>query len=72
MSKPVPLWWSKPPLIFRYGIAVASVAAALTAGLLLDAFLKTDPFVSLFLCAIMFVAWIGALAQVCSRPRLQF
>ena len=59
MSKPVPLWWSKPPLIFRYGIAVASVAAALTAGLLLDAFLKTDPFVSLFLCAIMFVAWIG-------------
>jgi len=59
MSKPVPLWWSKPPFIFRYGIAVASVAAALTAGLLLDAFLKTDPFVSLFLCAIMFVAWIG-------------
>jgi signal transduction histidine kinase len=37
------------------------VTAALVAGLLLDSFLHTMLYVSLFLCAIMFAAWFGGL-----------
>jgi signal transduction histidine kinase len=37
------------------------VAAALVAGFLIDRFLQSPAFVSLFLCAIMFVAWFGGL-----------
>lgn len=59
MSKPRPLWWSKPPAILSYGIAVLSVAAATGAGLALDTVTQSSPIVSLFLCAIMFVAWFG-------------
>ena len=59
MSNSSPLWWSKASVTSTYAVAVLSVAAALLVGLLLDTFLQTDPFVSLFLCAIMFVAWFG-------------
>jgi C4-dicarboxylate-specific signal transduction histidine kinase len=40
-------------------MAALSVVAALVAGLLLDRLLETAPFVSLFLCAIMFASWYG-------------
>ncbi len=61
MSQSSPLWWSKAPTILTYSVAVLSVAAALVAGLLFNTFLQIDPFVSLFLCAIMFVAWSGGI-----------
>ena len=59
MPDPVPLSSSKPPAILRYIVAVLSVAASLAAGLLLDTQLNTAPFVSLFVCAIMFATWFG-------------
>ena len=54
-----PLWWFKSPLILYYGAAVVLAGAALIAGLILDIYLETAPFVSLFLCAIMFATWLG-------------
>jgi C4-dicarboxylate-specific signal transduction histidine kinase len=54
-----PLWWSKPPTITRYAIAVLSVALALLGSHLAIVFLHTEPFASLFFCAILFVAWFG-------------
>jgi len=54
-----PLWWLKSSAISRYAIAVLSIAVALGASHLSLAFLNTEPFVSLFLCAILFVAWFG-------------
>jgi PAS domain S-box-containing protein len=59
MSTARPLWWSKPPATLRYGIAVLSVAAVHVVVLLLSALLDSTPAISLFLCAIMFVAWFG-------------
>src|SRR6266478_1924540 len=59
MSRSGPLRWFKPSAILNHAVAVLSVTAALVAGLLLDTFMQTAPFVSLFLCAIMFVAWFG-------------
>ncbi|HYR65346.1 MAG TPA: DUF4118 domain-containing protein, partial [Reyranella sp.] len=37
------------------------MTTALVAALLLDSFLNTMPYVSLFLCSIMFAAWFGGL-----------
>lgn len=54
-------WWRSPAAPLAYGVAILAMAAALVAGLLLDRFLQTMPYVSLFLCAIMFVAWFGGL-----------
>jgi K+-sensing histidine kinase KdpD len=59
MSKSSPPWWSRQTAIVRYAMAALSVVAALVAGLLLERFLETAPFVSLFLCAIMFASWYG-------------
>ena len=59
MTKSVPLWWSNPSAILRYTVSVLSVAAAVVAGLLLDTQLNSAPFVSLFVCAIMFATWFG-------------
>ena len=59
MARSSPLWPSAPGAILRYAVAVLAVAAAAVAGLLLDRFLQTVPFVSLFLCAILFAAWLG-------------
>jgi K+-sensing histidine kinase KdpD len=52
---------SEPSTVLRYAIAVLSVAIALVAALLVVTFLQTEPFVSLFLCAIMFAAWFGGI-----------
>src|SRR5262249_4114503 len=55
-------WWSpSPSAMLAYGVAILSVTAALTIALLLDKFLQSMPYVSLFLCAIMFVAWFGGI-----------
>ena len=54
-----PSWWSSPSASLRYAMAALSVVAAVVGGLLLDRFLDTAPFVSLFLCAIMFASWFG-------------
>jgi PAS domain-containing protein len=56
-----PLWPSLPAAIPHYGIAVLAVAAATGAGLLIDRFLQSAPFVSLFLCAVLLAAWLGGL-----------
>src|SRR5215475_12944376 len=45
----------------RYAVAVLSVAAAVLAAKASVALLNAEPFVSLFLCAIMFSAWFGGL-----------
>src|SRR5512140_3589712 len=49
--------WSST--ISRHAIAVLAIAVALVASKAAAAFLHVDPFVSLFLCAIMVVAWFG-------------
>jgi C4-dicarboxylate-specific signal transduction histidine kinase len=51
-------WWSTPPAILRYGVAVLAVAVALIIARLLDTHLVSAP-VALFLCAVMFSAWYG-------------
>jgi PAS domain S-box-containing protein len=58
MSDSDPLFWRKPPLILRYGIAFLLVAAALAISRSPSLHLETAP-VSLFLCAIMVSAWLG-------------
>src|SRR5882757_3248955 len=50
---------TKPSAILPYAIAVSSVGLALLGSHLSIVFLHTEPFVSLFLCAILFVAWFG-------------
>ena len=52
-------WPSVSGVILSYAVAVLAVAAAVVAGLVVDRFLQTAPFVSLFLCAILFAAWVG-------------
>jgi signal transduction histidine kinase len=54
-------WWPSLAAVFAYGVAILSVTTALVTGLLLDQFLQTMPYVSLFLCSIMFAAWFGGL-----------
>src|SRR5258708_5786718 len=58
MSRSNPLLWVKPPRIWGYGIAVLSVAAALSVSRLPAAHLQDAP-VSLFLCAVVSSAWFG-------------
>jgi K+-sensing histidine kinase KdpD len=60
MAKPERHRWSIPPVIVRYGVAVVSVTVALIGSWWLDIYLVTAP-VSLFLCAVMFSAWLGGL-----------
>jgi K+-sensing histidine kinase KdpD len=52
-------WWPSPAAVLAYAVAILSVTTALVTGLLLDQFLQTMPYVSLFLCSIMFAAWFG-------------
>jgi PAS domain S-box-containing protein len=49
----------RSPVIPNYAIAVLSVAAALVADLAFDRLLGAEPSASLFLCAVMLVAWVG-------------
>src|SRR5262249_45585850 len=58
-SRSSPLWPSMLGRIPNYAVAVLAVAAAVVAGLVVDRFLQTAPFVSLFLCAILFAGWLG-------------
>jgi C4-dicarboxylate-specific signal transduction histidine kinase len=58
MFRSNPLLWRKPPAIWSYGIAVLSVAAALIISQWPPLHLQTAPS-SLFLCAVMFSAWLG-------------
>jgi PAS domain S-box-containing protein len=58
MQIPVPIWQPRPRVVLNYSIAVLAVAAALTTGLMFEHFLQSSPHVSLFLCAILFIAWV--------------
>jgi PAS domain S-box-containing protein len=58
MSRSNPLLWPKPPAIWSYGIAVLSVAVALTISRWPPLHLQDAP-VSLFLCAVILSAWFG-------------
>ena len=60
MSRFNPLLWPKPPAIWRYGIAVLSVIAALEISRWPALYLRDAP-VSLFLCAVLLSAWMGGL-----------
>ncbi|HEU0145450.1 MAG TPA: PAS domain-containing protein [Bradyrhizobium sp.] len=57
MPRSVPVWQLRPRVLFNYAIAIMAVAAALAVGLLFEHFLQSSPHVSLFLCAILFIAW---------------
>jgi len=59
MARSSPQWPSAPGAILHYAVAVLAVAAAAVVGWLLDRFLHTAPFVSLFLCAVFLAAWLG-------------
>lgn len=58
MSRFNPVWWPKPPVIWSYGLAVLSVAAALIISRWPAFHLETAP-ASLLLCAAMISAWLG-------------
>ncbi len=60
MPRSNPLLWPKPPAIWSYGIAVLSVAAALTISRWPALHLQEAP-VSLFLCAVILSAWFGGI-----------
>ena len=51
------IWQPHPRVVLNYAMAVLAVAAALTVGLMFEHFLQSSPHVSLFLCAILFIAW---------------
>jgi C4-dicarboxylate-specific signal transduction histidine kinase len=58
MPRSNPFLWLKPPAIWGYGIAVLSVAAALTVSGMPAIHLQDAP-VSLFLCAVILSSWLG-------------
>jgi C4-dicarboxylate-specific signal transduction histidine kinase len=58
MSRLNPLLWPQPPAIWRYGIAVFSVATVLMVSRWPALHLQDAP-VSLFLCAVILSAWFG-------------
>ena len=58
-----PLWWSNPPVVWRYAVTLVLVTSAVILAQLLERYWQSTPFVSLFLCAIMFSAWFGGLRQ---------
>lgn len=55
-------WRLKSPVILGYAIAFLSVAMAVVGALVFDRVLRVDPSVSLFLCAVTFVAWASGTA----------
>src|SRR6185503_7485473 len=59
MSTTIPVGCSNPPAGLRYSVAIVSVASALGLAWAVEHYWKSTPFVSLFLCAIMFSAWFG-------------
>src|ERR1700682_3110527 len=69
MFKSNPLLWRKPPVIWSYGIAVLTVTAALILTQWPALHLQFAP-VSLFLSAVMFVAWFGGIGPGCLATTL--
>src|SRR6267378_2517923 len=63
MWKSKTLWWSNPPVVWRYAVTLLLVAISVILATLLEHYWQSTPFVSLFLCAIMFSAWFGGLRQ---------
>jgi PAS domain S-box-containing protein len=61
MSSSNPRWWLTPSAIFRYGVAVLSVTAALIIAWWMEFAWQSAAHVSLFLCAVMFSAWFGGI-----------
>jgi PAS domain S-box-containing protein len=59
MPTPTASGRSKLPMILNYGIAVLAAAATIAANTAFNRLMGINPTVSLFLCAIMFVAWVG-------------
>jgi C4-dicarboxylate-specific signal transduction histidine kinase len=60
MSTSKPLRRSAPPpAVWRYAVALVSVASAVILARMLEDYWHSTPFVSLFFCAIMFSAWLG-------------
>jgi K+-sensing histidine kinase KdpD len=53
--------WHRSSSILNYGFTLLSVGAAFVCVSLLDHVLKANPPISLFLCAIIFVAWFAGL-----------
>jgi len=51
--------WSNPSAFLRYAVAIVSVASAVVLARVLEHYWQSTPFVSLFLCAIIFGAWFG-------------
>ena len=60
MSSSKPAWYSSPPAMVRYAVAVVAVAGGLAGALWLQDHLVGAP-VPLFLCAVMLSAWFGGL-----------
>jgi K+-sensing histidine kinase KdpD len=52
--------WIRPPIL-SYGVGFFSTAAALVFALLMQRYLQTEPFVSSFLCGVMFAVWFGGI-----------
>src|SRR5882724_2650818 len=63
MAKSKRLWWSNPPVVWRYAVTLLLVAATVILAQLLEHYWQSTPFVSLFFCAIMFSAWFGGFRQ---------
>jgi PAS domain S-box-containing protein len=59
MPTPAPSWRSKSPVILNYGIAVLATTVAVVVDVAFNRLWGINPTVSLFLCAIMFVAWVS-------------
>jgi PAS domain S-box-containing protein len=53
----LPSWWSKPSVMSRYLVAVLALAVGIVAVDFFLTVMNTEPFVSVFTCTIMFVAW---------------
>src|ERR1700730_13440633 len=58
MSAPDSPRWLNHPVIVNYGVPVLSVGAMVIIGRWLDRYLNGAP-VSLFICAVMFSAWLA-------------
>jgi PAS domain S-box-containing protein len=52
--------WPEPAALVPYGGAIVAVAAALLVGFVTERLLGAGPQVSVLLCAIMVVAWVGS------------
>jgi PAS domain S-box-containing protein len=73
MPKPnPPLWWSRPSPALRYMVTALALAVAFGGTAFLAIFDHTELFVSLFICAIMFVAWFGGFRPALLATSLAF